>query len=153
MIWVWVWVLCYDRRSVGQSVLEQSTHLGPTTRYLLVFDNYGIYKVYIYTMYVWFLSLYLLIYTWVWPWPNIKHIIHIVEALPCNQCLSISCLAIVGFCGQLYEKLLSPTKCICFYIDPPDKCWINPTETAFFILSSSPYSVFLMSVCEKVSLC
>jgi hypothetical protein len=34
-------VSCYDRRSVGQSVLEQSTHLGPTTRYLLVFDNYG----------------------------------------------------------------------------------------------------------------
>jgi hypothetical protein len=25
----------------GQSVLEQSTHLGPKTRYLLVFDNYG----------------------------------------------------------------------------------------------------------------
>jgi hypothetical protein len=39
--WVWVWVLCYDRRSVGQSVLEQSTHLGLTTRYLLVLDNYG----------------------------------------------------------------------------------------------------------------
>jgi hypothetical protein len=38
--WVWVWVLCYDRRSVGQSVLEQSIHLGPTTRYLLLFDNY-----------------------------------------------------------------------------------------------------------------
>jgi hypothetical protein len=39
--WVWVWVLCYDRRSVGQSVLEQSTHPGPTTIYLLVFDNYS----------------------------------------------------------------------------------------------------------------
>jgi hypothetical protein len=26
--WVWVWVLCYDRRSVGQSVLKKSTHLG-----------------------------------------------------------------------------------------------------------------------------
>jgi hypothetical protein len=38
---VWVWFLCYDRQSVGQSVLEQSTHLGPTTRYLLVFYNYG----------------------------------------------------------------------------------------------------------------
>jgi hypothetical protein len=36
-----VWVSCYDRRSVGQSVLEWSTHLGLTTRYLLVFDNYG----------------------------------------------------------------------------------------------------------------
>jgi hypothetical protein len=28
--------LCYDRRSVGQSVLVSSTHLGPTTRFLLV---------------------------------------------------------------------------------------------------------------------
>jgi hypothetical protein len=34
--WVWVWVLCYDRRSAGQSVLEQSTHLGLTTRSLLL---------------------------------------------------------------------------------------------------------------------
>jgi hypothetical protein len=33
--WVRVWVLCYDRRSAGQSVLEQSTHLGLTTRSLL----------------------------------------------------------------------------------------------------------------------
>jgi hypothetical protein len=32
----WVWVLCYDRRSAGQSVLEQSTHLGLTTRSLLL---------------------------------------------------------------------------------------------------------------------
>jgi hypothetical protein len=30
-----VWVLCYDRRSAGQSVLEQSAHLGLTTRSLL----------------------------------------------------------------------------------------------------------------------
>jgi hypothetical protein len=28
--------LCYDRRSAGQSVLEKSTHLGLTTRYLLL---------------------------------------------------------------------------------------------------------------------
>jgi hypothetical protein len=28
--------LCYDRRSAGQSVLEQSTHLGLTTRSLLL---------------------------------------------------------------------------------------------------------------------
>jgi hypothetical protein len=28
--------LCYDRRSAGQSVLEQSTYLGLTTRYLLL---------------------------------------------------------------------------------------------------------------------
>jgi hypothetical protein len=34
-VWVWVWVLCYDQRSAGQSVLEQSTHLGLTTRSLL----------------------------------------------------------------------------------------------------------------------
>jgi hypothetical protein len=33
------WVWCYDRRSVGQSVLVQSTHLGLTTRFLL---PYGI---------------------------------------------------------------------------------------------------------------
>jgi hypothetical protein len=36
---VWVWVLCYDRRSVGQSVLEWSTHLGLTTRFLLLSDS------------------------------------------------------------------------------------------------------------------
>jgi hypothetical protein len=35
----WVWVLCYDRRSVGQSVLVQSTHPGLTTRFLF---PYGI---------------------------------------------------------------------------------------------------------------
>jgi hypothetical protein len=34
--WVWVWVLCYDRRSTGQSVLEWSTQLGLTTRSLLL---------------------------------------------------------------------------------------------------------------------
>jgi hypothetical protein len=33
--------LYYDRRSVGQSVLEQSTHLGLTTRFLLLSDNCG----------------------------------------------------------------------------------------------------------------
>jgi hypothetical protein len=32
---VWVWVLCYDRRWTGQSVLEQSTHQGLMTRSLL----------------------------------------------------------------------------------------------------------------------
>jgi hypothetical protein len=36
---VWVWVLCYDWRSVGQSVLVQSTHPGLTTRFLF---PYGI---------------------------------------------------------------------------------------------------------------
>jgi hypothetical protein len=30
---------CYDRRSVGQCVLEWSTHLGLTTRFLLLSDN------------------------------------------------------------------------------------------------------------------
>jgi hypothetical protein len=38
---VWVWVLCYDRRSAGQSVLEQSTHLWLTTRSLLLSDSCG----------------------------------------------------------------------------------------------------------------
>jgi hypothetical protein len=33
--------LYYDRRSVGQSVLEQSTHLGLTTRFLLLSDHCG----------------------------------------------------------------------------------------------------------------
>jgi hypothetical protein len=33
-----VWVLCYDRQSVNQSVLEQSTHLGLTTRFLIPSD-------------------------------------------------------------------------------------------------------------------
>jgi hypothetical protein len=33
------WVLCYDRRSVDQSVLESSTHLGLTTRSLLLSDS------------------------------------------------------------------------------------------------------------------
>jgi hypothetical protein len=32
----WIWILRYDRRSAGQSVLEQSTHLGLTTRSLLL---------------------------------------------------------------------------------------------------------------------
>jgi hypothetical protein len=35
----WVWVLCYDRRSVGQSVLELSTHRGLTARFLLLSDS------------------------------------------------------------------------------------------------------------------
>jgi hypothetical protein len=33
---IWFWFLCYDRRSAGQSVLEYSTHLGLTTRSLLL---------------------------------------------------------------------------------------------------------------------
>jgi hypothetical protein len=33
--------LYYDRRSVGQSVLEQNTHLGLTTRFLLLSDHCG----------------------------------------------------------------------------------------------------------------
>jgi hypothetical protein len=41
----WVWVLCYDRRSVGQSVLEWSTHLGLTTRFLLPSDSCGFVDV------------------------------------------------------------------------------------------------------------
>jgi hypothetical protein len=38
------WV-CYDRRSVGQSVLEWSTHLGLTTRSLLLLDSCGFVEV------------------------------------------------------------------------------------------------------------
>jgi hypothetical protein len=37
--WVWVWVICYDRRSVDQSVLEQKTHLGLKTKFLLLSDS------------------------------------------------------------------------------------------------------------------
>jgi hypothetical protein len=35
----WKPKLCYDRRSVGQSVLVSSTHLGLTTRFLLLSDS------------------------------------------------------------------------------------------------------------------
>jgi hypothetical protein len=41
----WVWVLCYDRRSVGQSVLVSSTHLGLTTNFLLLLDSCGFVDV------------------------------------------------------------------------------------------------------------
>jgi hypothetical protein len=37
--WLQSRVLCYDRRSVGRSVLEESTHLGLTTRCLLLSHN------------------------------------------------------------------------------------------------------------------
>jgi hypothetical protein len=37
----WVWILRYDRRSAGQSVLEQSTHLRLTTRSWLLSDICG----------------------------------------------------------------------------------------------------------------
>jgi hypothetical protein len=37
--------LCYDRRSVGQSVLVSSTHLGLTTRFLLLSDSCGFVDV------------------------------------------------------------------------------------------------------------
>jgi hypothetical protein len=37
----WVCVLCYDRRSVNQSVLEQSTHPWLTTRSLLLSNSCG----------------------------------------------------------------------------------------------------------------
>jgi hypothetical protein len=33
--------LCYDRRSIGQSVLMSSTHLGPKNRILLLSDSFG----------------------------------------------------------------------------------------------------------------
>jgi hypothetical protein len=39
-ILIWVWVIL---RSVGQSVLEQSTHLGLTTRFLLLSDHCGFF--------------------------------------------------------------------------------------------------------------
>jgi hypothetical protein len=35
-VWVWAWVLYYYRRSVGQSILEYSTRLGLTIRFLLL---------------------------------------------------------------------------------------------------------------------
>jgi hypothetical protein len=41
----WVWVLYDDRRSAGQSVLEWSTHLGLTTRSLLLSDSCGFVHV------------------------------------------------------------------------------------------------------------
>jgi hypothetical protein len=34
--WLWESKLCYDRRSVSQSVLVSSTHLGPKTTFLLL---------------------------------------------------------------------------------------------------------------------
>jgi hypothetical protein len=37
----WVWVLCYDWRSVGQSFLEWRTLLGLKTRFLLLSDSCG----------------------------------------------------------------------------------------------------------------
>jgi hypothetical protein len=37
--------LCYDRRSVGQSVLVSSTHLGLTTKFLLLLDSCGFLDV------------------------------------------------------------------------------------------------------------
>jgi hypothetical protein len=36
-----VWVLYYDRRWVGQYILEYSTHLGLTTRFLFLSDSCG----------------------------------------------------------------------------------------------------------------
>jgi hypothetical protein len=33
--------LCYDRRSVGQSVLVSDSNLGPMTRFLLIWENCG----------------------------------------------------------------------------------------------------------------
>jgi hypothetical protein len=42
VIKVKVRVLCYHRRSVGQSVLEQSTHLGLKTRSSLLSDSCGL---------------------------------------------------------------------------------------------------------------
>jgi hypothetical protein len=38
-------MLCYDWRSVGQSVLVWSTHLGPKTRFLLLSHSYGFIHV------------------------------------------------------------------------------------------------------------
>jgi hypothetical protein len=37
--------LCYDRRSVGQSILVSSTHLGLNTRFLFVSDSCGFVDV------------------------------------------------------------------------------------------------------------
>jgi hypothetical protein len=37
--------LCYDRRSVGPSVLVPSTHPGPKTRFLLLSDSCGFFDV------------------------------------------------------------------------------------------------------------
>jgi hypothetical protein len=42
---VWVWVLYYDRRSVSLFLLEYSTCLGFTTRFLLLSDSFGFLDV------------------------------------------------------------------------------------------------------------
>jgi hypothetical protein len=39
------WVLYYDRRSFGQSLFEWSTHLGLTTRFLLLSDSCGYFDI------------------------------------------------------------------------------------------------------------
>jgi hypothetical protein len=41
----WVWDLCYDRRSVGQSVLQWSTHLELTIKFLSLSDSCGFVDV------------------------------------------------------------------------------------------------------------
>jgi hypothetical protein len=43
--WVWVWASRYDRRSVGQSLLEWSTHLRLTAGFLLLSDSCGFVDV------------------------------------------------------------------------------------------------------------
>jgi hypothetical protein len=41
----WVWVLRYDRQSVGQSIFEQRTHLGLTAIFLLLSESCGFVDV------------------------------------------------------------------------------------------------------------
>jgi hypothetical protein len=41
----WIWVLCHDRRSVGQSISEYSTHMRPKTRFLLLSGSCGFVDV------------------------------------------------------------------------------------------------------------
>jgi hypothetical protein len=43
--WVWVWVLYYDRRSVGQSLLKKSIHQWLMTRFLFPSDSCGFVDV------------------------------------------------------------------------------------------------------------
>jgi hypothetical protein len=44
-VWQSSRVLCYDRRSFGQSILVSSTNLGLTTRFSLLSDCYGVADV------------------------------------------------------------------------------------------------------------
>jgi hypothetical protein len=79
--------LCYDRRSVCQSVLVWSTHLGPKTRFLLLSDSCGFVD---FGCPIWREDV-SLVYNCCWPSPTQSYLPRSQSVVPNNYIYNFTC--------------------------------------------------------------